>query len=224
MKTLDAIKKLNAVKKGDDTLLKTLIDINGLKNAKEKDLAEAFMTAIETIPESDDKFIPKELGNLYNKLADAEKEAAEKEAADKESKAPAKKAPAKKAPAKEEAKKAPAKKAAPAKEEAKKAPAKKAAPAKEEAKKAPAKKAPAKEESKKVKKDKKPHKKEYAKGMAKQIYELILQSPKGITLQKAVEKAAELGAKEGYVKHIFQESVSWGIAKEESNKYFPIVK
>jgi outer membrane biosynthesis protein TonB len=70
MKTLDGIKKLNAVKKADGELLIEAIDLKELKGAKERDLAEAFLTAIEGIPEKDEQFIPEELAELYNKLAE----------------------------------------------------------------------------------------------------------------------------------------------------------
>lgn len=70
MKALDGIKKLNAVKKADGELLIEAIDLKELKGAKERDLAEAFLTAIEGIPEKDEQFIPEELAELYNKLAE----------------------------------------------------------------------------------------------------------------------------------------------------------
>jgi hypothetical protein len=83
MKTLDGIKKLNAVKKADGELLIEAIDLKELKGAKERDLAEAFLTAIEGIPEKDEQFIPEELAELYNKLAEetAPEPEAEKEVA-----------------------------------------------------------------------------------------------------------------------------------------------
>jgi hypothetical protein len=113
MKTLDGIKKLNAVKKADGELLIEAIDLKELKGAKEKDLAEAFLTAIEGIPEKDEQFIPEELAELYNKLAEDEETVPEPET--KETAKPAAKAAkkpesvTKKVPAKVEAKKAPVK-------------------------------------------------------------------------------------------------------------------
>ena len=107
MKTLDGIKKLNTVKKADGTLLIEAIDLKELKGAKEKDLAEAFLTAIEGIPEKDEQFIPEELAELYNKLAETEPEP-EVKPETKPVKAPAKPAE-KKAPAKPAEKKAPEK-------------------------------------------------------------------------------------------------------------------
>jgi glutamyl-tRNA reductase len=91
------------VKKADGELLIEAIDLKELKGAKERDLAEAFLTAIEGIPEKDEQFIPEELAELYNKLAEEAVDTTPEKA---EKKAPAK--PEKKAPEKAE-KKAPAK-------------------------------------------------------------------------------------------------------------------
>jgi uncharacterized protein YktA (UPF0223 family) len=75
MKTLDAIKKLNAVKKEDgELLLAEPIDMKVLKGAKEQELAEAFMNAVETISDEDvDKYLPDDLSDIYNAFSDAEK-------------------------------------------------------------------------------------------------------------------------------------------------------
>lgn len=110
MKVLDAIKKLNGIKKEDGELLIETIDLKELKGAKEKDLSEAFMTAIESLSEEDtDQYVPEDLAALYNKLAGTEGEQPE---------------PEKKAPAKASDKKAPEKKAT--EKKATKAPEKKA--------------------------------------------------------------------------------------------------
>lgn len=147
MKTLDGIKKLNAVKKADGELLIEAIDLKELKGAKERDLAEAFLTAIEGIPEKDEQFIPEELAELYNKLAEEtvpleeEKEVAKpaaKPAKKSEVKATAK--PAAKAAKKPEAKSADKKSEVKTKPEA----------AKKEASKADSKKPAAKVEAKKA--------------------------------------------------------------------------
>jgi outer membrane biosynthesis protein TonB len=107
MKTLDAIKKLNAVKKEDgELLLATPIDMKVLKGAKEQDLAEAFMNAIESIPSEDEEKVPDELADVYNKLVE---ETEPEPKAEKEVAKPAAKA-AKKSEVKETAK--PAAKAA----------------------------------------------------------------------------------------------------------------
>lgn len=80
MKTIDALKKLEAVKKSNGESLIDSIDWKALKGAKEKDLAETFLTAIEGIPETDEKFVPEDLALLYNKLAETdEPETSEKE-------------------------------------------------------------------------------------------------------------------------------------------------
>lgn len=150
MKTLDGIKKLNAVKKADGELLIEAIDLKELKGAKEKDLAEAFLTAIEGIPEKDEQFIPEELAELYNKLAEETELEPEEE---KEVAKPAAKA-AKKSEVKETAK--PAAKSAKKPEakpvDKKKEPEAKAKPeaAKKEPPKADSKKPAAKAEAKKA--------------------------------------------------------------------------
>lgn len=75
MKILDAIKKLNAAKKEDgELLLSEPIDMKALKGAKEQELAEAYMNAIEGISVEDEDKVPDELADVYNELADAEKE------------------------------------------------------------------------------------------------------------------------------------------------------
>lgn len=124
MKTLDAIKKLNAVKKEDgELLLAEPIDLKELKGAKEKDLAEAYMNAIEGISVEDEDKVPDELADVYNALADAEKGIAA-EAEKTVEKKPVAKVTEKKAPAKS------AEKEAEAKKEVEKTPEKKAPAAK----------------------------------------------------------------------------------------------
>lgn len=106
MKTLDAIKKLNAVKKEDgELLLATPIDMKVLKGAKEQELAEAYMSAVETISDEDvDKYLPDDLSDIYNAFSDAEKtRTAETTLEKKPEKTPEKSA--KEAPVKKEEKK-----------------------------------------------------------------------------------------------------------------------
>lgn len=149
MKTLDGIKKLNVVKKADGELLIEAIDLKELKGAKERDLAEAFLTAIEGIPEKDEQFIPEELAELYNKLAEETVPLEEEKEVAKPAAKPAKKSevketakPAAKATKKPEAKSIDKKKEPEAKA--------KSETAKKEASKADSKKPAAKSEVKKV--------------------------------------------------------------------------
>ena len=128
MKVLDAIKKLNGLKNEDGELLIETIDLKELKGAKEKDLAEAFMTAIESLSEEDsDKYIPEELAELYNKLAGTEAEPEEEKEVAKPAAKAAKKPEAKPIDKKKETKAKPeaVKKKADSKKPAAKAEAKK---------------------------------------------------------------------------------------------------